>query len=194
MEDYRKRFQELLRQMFQFDCADLDFGIYRIMNFKRKPIEKFIEKDLIKAVSAELDSGSLAEQADVVEQIEKVAEQVRENFRDNAIDGDGNLADEYHDTKIGGKYLALQARARGAQARPALEAAVFNHLCAFFNRYYDAGDFLSKRRYSRKEKYAIPYNGEEVHLHWANSDQYYVKTGEYFTDYQIGRASCRERV
>ena len=35
-----------------------------------------------------------------------------------------------------------------------------------------------------KEKYAIPYNGEEVYLHWANSDQYYVKTGEYFTDYR----------
>ena len=25
--------------------------------------------------------------------------------------------------------------------------------------------------------------GEEVHLHWANSDQYYIKTGENFTDY-----------
>ena len=41
----------------------------------------------------------------------------------------------------------------------------------------------SKRRYSRREKYAIPYNGEEVYLHWANSDQYYVKTSEYFTHY-----------
>ena len=26
------RFQTLLRELFQFDCADLDFGIYRIMN------------------------------------------------------------------------------------------------------------------------------------------------------------------
>lgn len=26
------KFQQLLRELFQFDCADLDFGIYRIMN------------------------------------------------------------------------------------------------------------------------------------------------------------------
>jgi len=60
---------------------------------------------------------------------------------------------------------------------------IFNHLHTFFSRYYDNGDFMSKRRYSRKQKYAVPYNGEEVHLHWANSDQYYIKTAEYFTDY-----------
>ena len=46
MNDYRERFQELLRQLFQFDSADLDFGIYRIMNFKRDVIEQFIQKDL----------------------------------------------------------------------------------------------------------------------------------------------------
>jgi adenine-specific DNA-methyltransferase len=53
MEDYRSRFQELLRRLFQFASADLDFGIYRIMNFKRGAIEKFIEKDLIEGVAAE---------------------------------------------------------------------------------------------------------------------------------------------
>jgi len=38
------------------------------------------------------------------------------------------------------------------------------------------------RRY-KKDTYAIPYEGEEVKLHWANSDQYYIKSGEYFRDY-----------
>ena len=33
-------------------------------------------------------------------------------------------------------------------------------------------------------RYAVPYNGEEVYLHWANSDQYYVKTAEHFSDYE----------
>ena len=42
---------------------------------------------------------------------------------------------------------------------------------------------MSLRRYSKRDKYAIPYNGEEVYLHWANADQYYIKTGENFTDY-----------
>lgn len=183
--DYSKKLQDLLRQLFQFDCADLDFGIYRIMNFKRAVLDKFIEKDLPRAVSAELDTGALSEQSEVVEQLKEVAKQIRENLGDDAIDGDGNLAPKHGDTKVGRKYLALQARVGGAQSRPALEAAVFNHLYSFFSRYYDAGDFMSKRRYSKKEKYAVPYNGEEVYLHWANKDQYYIKTGEYFADYRF---------
>ena len=41
-ETHLLRFQELLRELFQFDCADLDFGIYRIMNHKRSAVERFI--------------------------------------------------------------------------------------------------------------------------------------------------------
>jgi len=40
-------------------------------------------------------------------------------------------------------------------------------------------------RYSQDGKYAIPYNGEEVYLHWANSDQYYIKTTETFNHYRF---------
>ena len=60
-----------------------------------------------------------------------------------------------------------------------------NCLLNFFGRYYEDGDFVSKRRYSSEEKYAVPYNGEEVHLHWANRDQYYIKTGEVFSHYRF---------
>ena len=31
--------------------------------------------------------------------------------------------------------------------------------------------------------YAIPYEGEELKLHWANADQYYIKSAEHFRDY-----------
>jgi adenine-specific DNA-methyltransferase len=41
-----QRFQELLREIFQFETSDLDFGIYRILNYKRKQIEKFIDEDM----------------------------------------------------------------------------------------------------------------------------------------------------
>jgi adenine-specific DNA-methyltransferase len=51
MPDNREKFQELLRQMFQFDCSDLDFGIYRIMNFKRDAVRQFIEKDLPETIT-----------------------------------------------------------------------------------------------------------------------------------------------
>jgi len=37
---------EKLKEIFQFESSDLDFGIYRIFNYKRKRIEDFIEKEL----------------------------------------------------------------------------------------------------------------------------------------------------
>ncbi len=46
------------------------------------------------------------------------------------------------------------------------------------------------RRY-KEGVYAIPYEGEEVKLHWANADQYYVKTAEYFRDYSLQLPSGR---
>ena len=179
----REKFQGLLKELFQFDCADLDFGIYRIMNQKRAVIERFIEKDLLDGVAMELSSGSLAQESGSAQQLADVAAQIKENIGDDALDAEGNLDPKHHGTKRGKQYLELQARARKAKSRPELEADIFNHLYAFFSRYYDEGDFMSLRRYSKRDKYAIPYNGEEVHLHWANADQYYIKTGENFTDY-----------
>ena len=177
-------FQNLLRELFQFDCADLDFGIYRIMNRKREVIERFITDDLPKAVAEQLDSGALADQAQAAAELEEATQQIRSTLARDAIDADGNLV-KFQDTDIGKKYIALRAKVGGKQGHDALEAAIFNHLYAFFSRYYQDGDFISKRRYSKRQRYAIPYNGEEVHLHWANSDQYYIKTGEHFRDYSF---------
>jgi adenine-specific DNA-methyltransferase len=184
MSNAREKFQELLRELFQFDCADLDFGIYRIMNQKRAVIERFIEKDLLDAVGKELRKGNLREQGELTEQLDALAARIREDIADDAIDADGELSEEHAKTKLGKQYRELRSKAAGAMSSAELEAQVFNHLWAFFSRYYDNGDFLSLRRYSRREKYAIPYNGEEVYFHWANRDQYYIKTGETFTDYQ----------
>ncbi len=189
----REKFQGLLKKLFQFDCAELDFGIYRIMNHKRAVIEQFIEKDLLDGVAMELTSGALAEESGLAQQLTEVAAQIKENFGEEALDAEGNLAAQYQQTPRGKQYLELQERTGKAKSRPELEAEIFNHLYSFFSRYYDEGDFMSLRRYSKRDKYAIPYNGEEVHLHWANSDQYYIKTGENFTDYSYkhgGWAVC----
>ena len=48
--DSIKKFQELLKGLFQFETSDLDFGIYRILNYKRDRIKKFIEDDLVTRV------------------------------------------------------------------------------------------------------------------------------------------------
>jgi hypothetical protein len=51
-----------------------------------------------------------------------------------------------------------------------------------------SGDFIAKRRRSfdpnGRDTYAVPWDGEEVVVHWANKDPYFVKTGERFTHYR----------
>ncbi|MCX7822502.1 MAG: site-specific DNA-methyltransferase, partial [Syntrophobacterales bacterium] len=179
----REKFQNLLRVLFEFDCADLDFGIYRIMNHKRAVIERFITEDLPKAIAEELQRGALAEQGQMQEALEEARQRVLSTLGKEALDAEGNLVETYRETPVGREYREALERAKGARSTEALETAVYNHLYTFFSRYWEDGDFISKRRYSKKERYAIPYNGEEVYLYWANHDQYYIKTGEYFTDY-----------
>ena len=179
------KFQNLLRELFQFDCVDLDFGIYRIMNYKRDVIDMFITESLPATVTTELDSGSLAQQAQANEALEKARQNVIETLGTTAIGDSGELSDAFHSVPVGRAYLDAQARAAtaGTQSRAAAEADIYNRLHTFFGRYYEEGDFISQRRSSGNQRYAIPYNGEEVYLHWANSDQYYVKTDEHFRNY-----------
>ena len=181
------KFQELLRELFQFDCADLDFGIYRIMNHKRDVIQQFVMDKLPSTVSAELDRGPLAQEANAGADLAKARselENLAASVEEQAFDEHGALIGRYRTAPASKKYRDALARAtEGSRGRDAVEAAIYNHLYTFFGRYYEEGDFISKRRYSRNERYAIPYNGEEVYLHWANSDQYYVKTDEHFRNY-----------
>ncbi len=178
------KFQNLLRELFQFESADLDFGVYRILNHKRDVIEKFVVEDLPAAVEEELDRGILKEQAWAAEEMEEAATQIKEYIAPDAIAPDGSLKSSHDDTVLGRRYLRFRDLSlSGARSRTAIELDIYNHLLTFFGRYYDRGDFMSQRRYSMRQRYAVPYNGEEVLLHWSNKDQYYVKTAEVFRDY-----------
>ena len=44
------KLKRLLSELFQLDQADLDFGIYRIMNAKREEITRFLESELLPQV------------------------------------------------------------------------------------------------------------------------------------------------
>lgn len=132
--NYHDSFIKKLQEIFMMDHAELDFGIYRIMNQKRSEIEHFLKFELLPQVKTALAG---------------------------APDGSDN--------------------------------EVFSHLVTFFSRYYDNGDFISKRRY-KDNTYAIPYNGEEVKLHWANADQYYIKSSEYFRDYTFVLPTSRRKI
>lgn len=171
MTDNQKKLMNILREMFQFDQADLDFGIYRIMRMKRDEINRFIEDELPVQISE-----GLSELAGI-----NLAAEVAAIDKQIADTKAAPLSDAIKTAAIS----ELEEKKKSLAARndiTAVEADVYNHLTNFFARYYDDGDFISQRRY-KDGVYAIPYEGEEVKLHWANADQYYVKTSEYFKDY-----------
>ncbi|MBC7320066.1 site-specific DNA-methyltransferase, partial [bacterium] len=179
-----QRFQDLLKELFQFESSDLDFGIYRILNYKRNQIEKFIEKDLVEKVELAFSKHKDERLTNINQRLEKTKEKIIQNLGKDAIKPTGELKEEFKDTPVGKEYLRIKEQKETADAIDEIKLQVFNDLYNFFSRYYEEGDFVPQYRYSIKGyKYAIPYNGEEVKLYWANSEQYYTKTGLLFRDY-----------
>ncbi|MCE1187632.1 MAG: site-specific DNA-methyltransferase [Ignavibacteria bacterium] len=169
MSDKLQKFKEVLREVFQLDQADLDFGIYRIMNQKRDDIESFLEKDLLPQVQALFSQHYAGDFSKLDEELQAAIQQAKElGVNPDTVP----------------KVADLKARLSAAPNSEELADNVFSYLSNFFKRYYDNGDFLSQRRY-KKDVYAIPYEGEEVKLYWANYDQYYIKTTEYFKNYSF---------
>ena len=164
-----ERFKGALEKMLMLDQADLDFGIYRIMNQKRNDIEKYLNNELKKQVTEAVSGSSIAE----VEALKKELDALVKTLTDAGMNPEDAP-----------KVKELRAKLSEGGDTDSLENEVYSHLTTFFSRYYDGGDFISQRRY-KKDVYAIPYEGEEVKLYWANADQYYIKTGEYFRSYRF---------
>ena len=180
--ELKEKLKVKLREIFQFESEDLDFGIYRIMNYKRKEIKEFIEKELIGEIRKQLELVGEEEIKKIKEEFEKVKQKIKETLGESAFDN-GELKEEFKNTPLGREYYEKKKQVEEIKISEDLEREIYNHLINFFSRYYDKGDFISKRRYGKNEKYVVPYNGEEVLLYWANKDQYYIKTTEYFRRY-----------
>ncbi|MFA7448671.1 MAG: DNA methyltransferase [Weeksellaceae bacterium] len=168
MKNYEK-LQAVLREIFEIDKADLDFGIYRIMNQKRDDVNRFIEKQLPKDIKEILSQTQSKDSVQLQQDLDKLG---------SDLDNAGVVRESSP------KYLELKKTIEASVDLTAMEQEIFSHLTNFFKRYYNEGDFISQRRY-KKDVYAIPYEGEEVKLHWANADQYYIKTSEYLKDYSF---------
>jgi adenine-specific DNA-methyltransferase len=179
-----EKFQELLKKLFQFEWADLDFGIYRILNYKRRQIEKFIDEDLKNKVESAFAKHKDERLRNINQRFEEIKEKIIQTLGNEAFTPIGDLKEEFKNTPLGKDFLTIKAQKEEAEAIDEIKDNVFNDLYNFFSRYYEEGDFVPQYRYSIKgHKYAIPYNGEEVKLYWANHDQYYIKTGLLFRDY-----------
>ena len=180
----KQRLLSLLREMFQLDQPDLDFGLYRIMHAKRGQVEAFLETEFDQLID-KVFAGRGARQEDEARKVYEAAKQQAADF--GAPDPDA-------------APTVQQARARYDAIRltGGEDAEIYDHLYRFFSRYYDAGDFLSLRRYGKgaaggAETYAIPYDGAEVVLHWANKDQYYIKTTENFSHFSFNPRQALEK-
>ncbi|HEX7956979.1 MAG TPA: hypothetical protein VF508_08560, partial [Pyrinomonadaceae bacterium] len=171
------KFRKLLSELFMLDQADLDFGIYRIMNSKREEITRFLDKDLLPQVRDELSKLGSGDRAQLEQDYQEALEQAK---RYGAPDPEN-----------GWPVVEARTKLETSADVAAAESEVFSHLFNFFRRYYSEGDFLSLRRY-KEGVYAIPYEGEEVKLYWANADQYYIKTSENFRDYTFRLPSLDE--
>ena len=185
-----EKFQILLRELFQFENTDLDFGIYRILNLRRKTVQAWIEAELPARAAEILQGRGTTADDDLAHRLDALRSQLLE-LDPGGIDEDGNIVNEALKGVAKGKeYLRLKTQTDLAPIHSAsdLEVLVFNHLYDFFSRYYDSGDFVSKRRRSfasdGRDAYSIPWDGDEVVFHWANKDQHYIKTGERFTHYR----------
>ena len=163
------RLVKLLKELFQLDKPDLDFGFYRIMHAKEAEVTRFLEVDLLPKVRSAFQQYRSADRGMLEQQLTEAESDAR------GLGFDPDKAP---------KVQELREAIDAGTDVDALEADVYDHLYRFFRRYYSEGDFISQRVY-KDGVYAIPYQGEEVKLHWANADQYYIKTTEYLKDYSF---------
>jgi adenine-specific DNA-methyltransferase len=168
MNNY-SQLKNVLNEIFELNKADLDFGIYRIMNQKRKQVNEFIDKQLPEDIKKALSETQSSDKTEIESELKTLKK---------TLEGADIVAEDNP------KYKKLKERLLGIENADVLEQEVFSHLANFFRRYYKDGDFISMRRY-KKDVYAIPYEGEEVKLHWANHDQYYIKSSENFKNYSF---------
>lgn len=163
------RFTDLMKEIFELNKSDLDFGIYKIMNVRKNEIESFLKNELPIKINGILSEFKFKND----DEINRIKE----------IEGICNKAGiEVKESKMAEEYRLLLEKIEQQLDFKALETDVYSALYNFFNRYYSEGDFISKRRY-KNGVYSIPYSGEEVKLYWANEDQYYIKTSENFVNY-----------
>lgn len=185
--DSYQRLINKLKQLFQID-SELDFGIYRIIKFRKQEIENFLENDLKNIIDNEFKQFINVDIREIDRDLEDIKKRILSDISSDAFNVNDEIKDEYKQNAICIKYDNKKKEKDKIQINDNTKISVFNHLYDFFTQYYDDGDFITQKKIiSGEYNYAIPYNGEEVKLYWANYDQYYIKSGEIFKIYEIDK-------
>ena len=175
-EKNRNRLITLLKELFQLDQPELDFGLYKIMHAKSEQITTFLQSDLLKQIEAAFGDLDQQHAAEAKANYEAAIEQAKKFGAPNPDETQG--------------VQEAKSAYENAKDKGNAENEIYDHLYRFFERYYDSGDFMSRRYYARESDsraapYSVPYDGREVYLHWANKDQYYIKSTEYLSNYSF---------
>ena len=145
-----------LKERLQFDRPELDLGLCHVQQVKSAEASQFLDKHLLPQVQAVFDQYRTADKAELEKELSTVIA---------GIEAAGMNPDDSP------KFKDSRARLKSyAVDFDALANEVYDHLFSFFRRYYSEGDFLAKRVY-KQGVYTIPYECEEVTLHWTNEDQ-----------------------
>ena len=118
MSQQFEKLTTLLKELFQLDRPDLDFGFYRIMHAKSAEITQFLERDLLPQVQEALSQYKSADKAKLEQELAETVAQAHKLGADP-------------DTLP--KVVDLRRRsAEEAVDLNALEAEVYDHLYSFF--------------------------------------------------------------
>ncbi|MBV2264502.1 MAG: hypothetical protein KUL79_13245 [Thauera sp.] len=199
------QFQQFLREMFQFDHHELDFGLFKVLRLKRSFIEQFIdgdgEQDLRRIVSRELAAIRSADDADerqwLANRCEYLGPRPRkawaaalDSLHDKALHAGLrqaiSQAEEEHTLQNTLDRLDRWLQAQQYSAGH-LEAQLYNYLLNFFELYYQNGDFGYNSRAANafKVPYEADYDGADTLFHYRHKDCYYIKTANSFPEVRL---------
>ena len=120
-------FSEKIKEIFQINKPELDFGVYRILNARAGEIKNYLEHRLLEKMQSALALDAAAS----VQQLQTDLQEAEKNARALGVSPDGVP-----------KVQELRAKLVEATAgNSEQENAVFSHLLTFFSRYYDSGDW-----------------------------------------------------
>jgi adenine-specific DNA-methyltransferase len=105
----RARLLNKLKELFQLDQPDLDFGFYRIMHAKAEQVERFIDNDLLKIVE-EAFADSAAEKVESALDVAK--RKLVDAMGEDALQADGSVNPAFANTPAGKAYAEAAAKAK----------------------------------------------------------------------------------
>ncbi len=72
-----EKLKNLLKELFQLDQPDLDFGLYRIMHAKSAEVTQFLDKDLLPQVKQAFALYKTSDKAELEKELTKAIEQAQ---------------------------------------------------------------------------------------------------------------------